>query len=942
MTATKAPPQAAAPRAGRAATPRPLLGMYILVGTVLCCVAACAGQIMFQGDLNLSAGSTGVINQCATKFPVAGTLENVRAFDRCAAGATRVEGYFILGAIAAFLVAAATLSVVVPWAELRRLRRAVPVEEIPGVMARFASLCAEAGLRGRRIPRLQVVGAGRPVVRQAFTTAPPWGRPLVVLPAKVAVSRQDPRRFDPVVLHELAHVRARDVSWVSSVRGVTWLTIPVIVLACVPGFLNSQGTRIADTVLIQAGLFVVITAAFAAGLLRLRELEADRQAASWLGSGEPLGRVLSAGVPQSRRGWRRIAGALRRPLDRHPSVSARIDALHGVLGTTDTDFAFPLAVGAVAALAMNTAYYLTSIFDFGGGGWPPTRASAAVGSIVLGTGLTPGLIRRAVVAHRAGKVVSWWRPVTGTAAGLLLGLLVPPSTLPGPDLAVVSGQGLGYTAVKVLLLVLAGAGTAALTAGIASLVAAGEPYRGGMWLTAWVSLAVSCTAAAALWPIVNLATGEIERVFLTTSLPAIQWRWLALPYPATGLLLGVRLRLPRARNLLAPLAVPVCAALIGTTIFLPHSLVRRGAGPDIFLRVGSERWWLCTLIGWIVLAVLALSGGVPGLARAWVSAWLATLLAGTELIIYGAFHGHRPDLAALSLAVATPSVWLFYLGIPTACLALLRIRPPAAPRPRWLAPIGTSMGAVAVALTVIGLASPLDSLTFYHPSLRAPVTQPTPVLVAVDPGRVLTTAAARQVISGVSAALSPLWTAQTTGATSAASAHGAHPPAINPGACEPLARLGFASSLPTALADATGQYKAVPEVVPVGNATLSIYVYSYARPVPAAVFTTASNELRACHRYTVTTLNGVLTYTVHEVAPPHIGSLSLQVNYSVMYKHQDTSLTWIFTAIGHNLIVLTQQTVAFGTLLPLQQTAITTALNTATYGLSHTPHLPHS
>ncbi len=50
MTAAKAPPSAASPQADRLpAPPRPLLGMYALVFTVLCCVAACAGQITYQG-----------------------------------------------------------------------------------------------------------------------------------------------------------------------------------------------------------------------------------------------------------------------------------------------------------------------------------------------------------------------------------------------------------------------------------------------------------------------------------------------------------------------------------------------------------------------------------------------------------------------------------------------------------------------------------------------------------------------------------------------------------------------------------------------------------------------------------------------------------------------------------------------------------------------------
>jgi hypothetical protein len=39
-------------------------------------------------------------------------------------------------------------------------------------------------------------------LRQAFTTALPVGRPLVVTPVKTALSHHDPQRFAPVLLHE--------------------------------------------------------------------------------------------------------------------------------------------------------------------------------------------------------------------------------------------------------------------------------------------------------------------------------------------------------------------------------------------------------------------------------------------------------------------------------------------------------------------------------------------------------------------------------------------------------------------------------------------------------------------------------------------------------------------------------------------------------------------
>lgn len=927
--------------------------MYVLTGIVLCCVGSCAGQLLYQGDLGLSARPAGIINRCAIKFPYhALALENLGAFQRCAAGAMRFEGIVLLAVIGAFLFAAAALSVVVPWAELRRLACAAPVGDIPGVAERFGALCAAAGLTRRRLPGLQVAGPGLPVVSQAFTTALPWGRSLVVLPAKVAVARADPDRFDPVVLHELAHVRARDVSWVSSVRGITWLTVPLVALACVPGLLNSQGTTIPGTVLAQAGLFVVITAAFAAGLLRLRELEADRQAAFWLGSPDGLRRILGSGNPRSSARWRAIIAWLLRPLDRHPPAMARAAALRAARVSADTNFAFPLAVGGVVAIAMSTASYLTFTLDFGAGSWPPVAASATVGSIVLGFGLTPGLLRQAVAARRGGAAASWWRPVAGTAAGLLIGLLAAPTTLPGPALAVISGAGFEYEAVRLVLTVAAGTGIATLAAGLASLAAA-WPYRADRWwMGAVASLAIASTAAAVLWPIVNPATGDVERAYLVAVMPGLQWRWLAAPYPVATLVMGVPLWLRRIRQdapgeagarrraqaVLAPAALPLGAAVIGATFLLPHSLTGHGVTEYGVLRVVAERWWICTLIGWIVLVVLAVGRGVPGLARAWISAWAATLLAGAELVIYGAAHHHAPDLSIFSKTVVTPSVWLFYLAVPTACLALLSGRPRIVrPRP-WLLPAATGSAAIAVAVAVIGLGGPLTTLSFGSVSQSNRHSRPpVPPLADADSGRVLTAAAASAVIGDVSATLSGTWTGHLSVTTRTAVTARVPSPPTSPAACGPLAREDFLNYLPLPLVRAVGQYKAAPGVVPIGNATLSVVVDSYAEPVPAAVFTVASRDLRTCHGFTVIDPAGTFIFTVRDTPPLPLRFPSWHVVFALRYKDTQTSVTWIVVGAGHNLILVTQDTDAFGTLLPPQQAAINAALNAALYGLSHSP-----
>ena len=102
----------------------PLAAAYGLVFTVIACVGVSAGQILFAGDRTVSASATGVIDRCVLKFfPSAAALGNMPDFSRCAAPAYRYQGLFVLGAAVVVMAAAAALTVIVPRADLRRLRR---------------------------------------------------------------------------------------------------------------------------------------------------------------------------------------------------------------------------------------------------------------------------------------------------------------------------------------------------------------------------------------------------------------------------------------------------------------------------------------------------------------------------------------------------------------------------------------------------------------------------------------------------------------------------------------------------------------------------------------------------------------------------------------------------------------------------------------------------
>jgi Zn-dependent protease with chaperone function len=904
--------------AGRTPSPAgPILGMYALLVAAVGCVGASAGELFFAADRTLSTPFLGALNGCSLSYPI---MTHHQQYDRCMAGSYRFQGLFVLGCAAYMLLFTAALIVVGPWLTRRRLARAQQYAQPQGVTARFESLCDRAGLTGRRRPRLLVAA-----VWEAYTTVLPGGRLLVVLPLKATLS---PSHFDPVVLHELAHVRARDVSLVSSVRGIAWITIPVVALASLPDILDAGQTQVPQAYLGQAVVFVAATILVAAGLLRLREIAADRQAARWLGSPHPLRNLLdTAEVPagtalnwSSR--WRR------RLLARHPSVTARLAALGSPLTARDAGFATALTVGAVAAMAMNTCSYFASSLDYAAAVSLPTRVWAATGGVVLGLGLAPAFLRSAAQARLAGASYAWWVPVTGVSVGLLLGSVAAPGTATNAVLSVVVGSGFGALATAVILAG-AGAGLAALAAGLASLAAERYPHRPG-WLGAGVTVVIACCSAGALVP-VRLTSAGLDSHVVISNLGATQWRLLLL-YPAAVIILAVPSRGrdmhgPAARAVVSAAITPAAAAVIAVAVLMAQGHLDEPPNAAIALQWFQENWWVCAFTGWAVLVILVLAGGMAGLARACVTAWLTTVLVCVGSTAYQALVHGAPFVHLLSDWTTTPSVWLFFLALPTSLLALVRIRRPAVPQPSWLVPAGASAAAAAAAVLVFATGIPglLDDTAASPVPAPCGTVPPALPFLALDAGQVLTTTAARHVIGGVCVALPAAWIGDGLIPGGASTGH----VTVQPASCGQLRSAAYLGVLSKPVTQADGHYRFAYGAL-AGTEDLTVQVNSYSRPVPSSIFTAADTDLAPCHRYAVTDQGGTLVWTGQRFIAPEGGVLTWGTDRSTSYRANGglvgDTVTLVMASVGRNLIIVLQQTRTLGIQPPPDATIVDAAL----------------
>lgn len=278
-----------------------------------------------------------------------------------------------------------------------------------------------------------------------------YRRPAVRLSAGLAASRErDPRTFRGIVLHELAHVRNRDI-------GLTYLTVaawrafvlaallPLVVsmadvdlLAGHPAglFANLNEVPVTAFRMVILTLLVYLTRN---SVLRAREMHADVRAASWDSATTDL---ISAAVRArtskvSRRDRRAWAQRWVRRFGAHPDPADRIAAIEGPTRLMRPSWtAFALATFASVAVvepAQSAVVLCLAAFGLDGrdGIWPFVQTAALIG-VPLAVLITLTVLRttghpRSMRPRRSDAVAA----LLAVLAGLLLAPLVEIDNLDG-------------------------------------------------------------------------------------------------------------------------------------------------------------------------------------------------------------------------------------------------------------------------------------------------------------------------------------------------------------------------------------------------------------------------------------------------------------------------------------------------------------------------------
>jgi len=340
-----------------------------------------------------------------------------------------------------------------------RTQRLVPVDrnDPPGLFDALQSLCDRAHLNPAPSFVWNPLASGLPVAfgrRGDYTVA--------LSGAFVAQCfYADRAAFNAIILHELAHIRNRDID-------KTFMTISAclafVVVSAVPllgvGVFSAHAWHQTLFLIAKTALWSALVLLSGASVLRVRESYADLQASQWDGSPAAVDRVLarmSAAAPRGSRAY----------LSLHP----RGDARRAVLADTTPLFRLDkwdaLGIGFAAGVVIQT------VNGFLIGFVPPGSTSAVARVSVIASLVTPlvvmvfaiGALSTGIWRSAYAAVLDGRNPVEGTAAagalfasGYFLNqvLIGAEFMLGGPSaLQLSTGHALGLLEVHVIALVFA-------------------------------------------------------------------------------------------------------------------------------------------------------------------------------------------------------------------------------------------------------------------------------------------------------------------------------------------------------------------------------------------------------------------------------------------------------------------------------------------------------
>ncbi|PPK71238.1 M48 family metalloprotease [Actinokineospora auranticolor] len=600
-----------------------------------------------------------------------------------------LAGVFVLPVVALLLMTASGL--LVRW-QLRPSRVAVPAAVREGLTARFAELCDSQGLTGRHRPLL-VVAPPTTGVRDAFTTALPGTRHRVVVP--LGLAHADRAAFDTVVLHEIGHVRARDVRWASAAWWVGWLVVPALLVGLLPVLgLPATALELFGLSLLTAVVGAVALLVLRAALLRRRELAADRYAVEATADPTRLAALLRS---------RRAPTGLRRLFGHHPAPARRLgpDPVRRWGG-----FVLAAAVGVVSMATTQSLYVLAvSVNAADRTSWQ-SDLGVVVGAFVWASVTVPAWTRR-VAAGAPG----WPGTCAGAVVGLVAGYFLP---IPGLPYVVPDLYG-SYVVPLVVALVVGALAVSVLTAALATRLAVPAPSgprdvlsRLGAVLAVAVTLALMWNATTSgvlglhiTGDLLGVRTGNIRSHLTTAGFTRL------FDYGPALLVLGLVLVLVRGRR---PWIGWTTALITGVTAVLGAAIatlswelrVQEGLSTARMNFLLYQRWWICGIAG--LVAVIGVALARRRVLRELPVAVLCGLVSaavagGAQHLLVLNLSGYGKHAYVLDHVMRGP-LWPTLVA---AVVALPLLLPVAAALARWVSRRGPVFLAVGVAALVVVL-----------------------------------------------------------------------------------------------------------------------------------------------------------------------------------------------------------------------------------------------
>jgi Zn-dependent protease with chaperone function len=343
-----------------------------------------------------------------------GAIALASALDRanvCYSGGYRAEAWWGLLGVGVLVVVAGAIFLAQPWWSRRRKH----LTELTGAddadLVRCLERVRQRAGTGPVVWLLQPLNARL----SAFAFGRPGRRFVAVSGGAAVAAVRKPAAFEAVIMHELAHIKNRDIDQ-------TYLALAIWRAFVVAALLPLAGVLIVSRVLGEPQLLIwrmavlaLIVYSLRNAILRSREFDADARARH-IDPGIALDTVL-AGLP-TRTGYRawRLGG-------KHPSGRERAAALADPAPLFRFGFWDGLAIGLVAALGASAAQAIVTLLSTTVGiRW---AVPAIIFAAFAGPALTVAMWRRQLREPDTGLVKGW-----AAGLGLGLGLAVGPVIAP--------------------------------------------------------------------------------------------------------------------------------------------------------------------------------------------------------------------------------------------------------------------------------------------------------------------------------------------------------------------------------------------------------------------------------------------------------------------------------------------------------------------------------